>query len=549
MIDDRKTFKDITELTLASLDGSISSDDFAILQDKIKNSKEARRHYLECLAVCTCLNQYEEESANLPVSHNLSEEDYLNDALLALAENEKSAVAVEVEKPQEPKTEFVKKIQVVQQKRHISRLSIFTLVLSTAAMLFIAALVLFTPIKPIVATLTESRDAVWAGSDEALIEGTEFRQGPLSLTSGYAGIVLTNGVEIVMHGPVIIDIESETQVFLSRGSIFSRVPKGAGSFLVRTTSATVVDYGTEFVVEVDSRGTTAAHVFKGEVELRAGADIVKHGPVKRLLANQAAAVDIEGSIAEVEFTPEQFVTSVPSNYDMAVLKSDPVAYWRFANYGNPINEINSRTYIARYVGNISSTNSSNLNSDIHDQALKLEGKGQHVAVTINRQTPRRGWSYAMWIRPELQTAMQEDTNNYYVLVGAGQYGHLTLSNEGRLEHCFRHNDGTTSRKQVSNDTIESGRWYHIVVTVGYDGTKRLYINGAEASEPINRETASLGTSNRCKEILIGTVFEKSSAFKKGPMDKSFKGDISQVALYDRALSGNAVKEIYSSSHN
>ena len=550
MIEGRDTFKDITELVLACLDGTISSDEFAILQARIKTSKEVRRHYLECLALCISLNRYEEESINLPVIQSLPKEEYYNDILQALAENEKVAVAVDVEKTKkEPEPYFFELEDEVVVQRRISRLSVFAFMVSAAAMLCMAVLVWFNPVKPVVAVLTESRNAVWAGSD-ALIEGDDIRQGPLALSSGYAGITLTNGVEIVMHGPVTIDIESETQVFLSRGSIFSKVSKGAGEFLVRTAGATVVDYGTEFAVEVDSSGSTAAHVFVGEVELRAGADIVKHGPVKRLLAKQAAAVDVAGTITDVKFAPEQYVTSVPSKYDMAVLDSDPAAYWRFANFGDfPVNEINLTTYDASYVGNIDFTDSSDLNRDIHSQALKLDGQGGHVSVKIDWQNPNRGWSYSMWIRPELLADMQDRSNHYYILVGEGRYGYLNVSDDGTLEHCYRYNDGTADFRQVGKENIVSGRWYHIAMTVDNDGTKRLYINGTEASEPIEKENTSLGTGSSCKEIIIGTVFEESPAFKKGPMDKPFKGDISQVALYGRTLSQKEIKKLYLSSRN
>ncbi len=315
MIEDQELLDRITELTLASLDGSIGRDEFAEFQHELKSSQKARFCFLECLALCISLNQCEEKPVNLPFDEGLSEIALLNNALQSLAENEKMAATMEIEKP--PAVELpVGKIHVAPQPRHVSKFSIYTLVLSAAAILMVAIFLRLNPPEPAVAFLLESRNAVWSGGDIHLDNGAGIKPGPISLTSGYADIVLTNGVEVVLRGPVTINIESENQVFLLRGSIFSKVPKSVNEYLVRTSGATIVDYGTEFAVEVDRRGMTAAHVFKGEVELRAGPDIVKHGPATRLLAKQAASVDANGRIEKIPFSPERYVTAIPSIYDI-----------------------------------------------------------------------------------------------------------------------------------------------------------------------------------------------------------------------------------------
>ncbi len=537
----------IDDLLFRFLENEVSEHDITMLNQWFLNDPEAARYYCNYARDYAAMRM--QVSGEMEAKEATTENTHEFDIKLwkELAEDERTAPTVEIERPHEAESRPFETIQVVRQERHVSRFSIVTLVLSAAAILLIAIFLRLNPPEPAVAFLLDSRNAVWSGGDELLENGAGIKPGPLSLTGGYANVVLTSGVEIVLEGPVTVDIESDNQVFLLRGAIYSKVPTGVDDYLVRTSGATVVDYGTEFAVDVDDRGATAVHVVKGEVELRSGADVVKHGPVARLLAKQAAAVNAEGVIEEVEFAPDRYVTSIPSDYDIAVLKSKPIAYWRFANYGSPVNEIVSKTYSTVVVGAVSATGSSCLHKNLHYQALNLDGQGGHIAIDVNKQPAvSSGWSYALWIRPELQSASQEEPY-CYILSGKGQYGYLRISDTGILEHYFVHGDGTVFCGQVSKKPIEFGQWHHIVVTVEYGQQKNLYVDGVKATDASVYDRIRPAGGLFCEKILVGTGTDPSAAVSESENEdagKSFRGDISQVALYGRPLSEDAVRELF-----
>ncbi|MBI9019053.1 MAG: NPCBM/NEW2 domain-containing protein [Phycisphaerae bacterium] len=112
----------------------------------------------------------------------------------------------------------------------------------------------------------------------------------LNLASGFVRIRLDAGAEVLIQAPAQFRLEHSNQLYLRSGKLTSVVPPAAQGFVVRTPSATVVDYGTEFGVLVEKTGQTEAHVFKGEVELRCGSNPIRHGGGQRLLCGLAGTV-------------------------------------------------------------------------------------------------------------------------------------------------------------------------------------------------------------------------------------------------------------------
>ena len=119
-----------------------------------------------------------------------------------------------------------------------------------------------------------------------------------ALRSGLMEITYETGAKVILQGPVTYEVESPRSGYLSLGKLVARVDgSGAGRrargertpdlqvsqlpspksllpafqrlplFSVRTPTATVIDLGTEFGVEVDKRGGTATRVFVGGVNV------------------------------------------------------------------------------------------------------------------------------------------------------------------------------------------------------------------------------------------------------------------------------------------
>lgn len=121
---------------------------------------------------------------------------------------------------------------------------------------------------PIVATLSETQNCVWAPGTDALPSGHHFTLGSsLHLLSGAAQITFETGVVSIIEGPAQLTL-FENGVELFRGRVSAVVPESGRLFTVLTPLKEVIDLGTEFGVSVDASGTSEVHVFSGEVVTR-----------------------------------------------------------------------------------------------------------------------------------------------------------------------------------------------------------------------------------------------------------------------------------------
>ena len=75
-------------------------------------------------------------------------------------------------------------------------------------------------------------------------------------------------MELVIEAPASFDIHSSDFVRLSDGRLAANVPPEGVGFTVDTPDAEVVDYGTEFAVEVIGEHGCEVHVFNGEVKVQ-----------------------------------------------------------------------------------------------------------------------------------------------------------------------------------------------------------------------------------------------------------------------------------------
>ena len=229
-----------------------------------------------------------------------------------MLEYEKTAVAVEEEPTEKSVEPWQGMVKVEKPKRVMSRFSIYTLALSAAAVLLFMVMVLLSPVRPIVATLTDSINAEWISEEEIPADGEVLRQGELTLARGFAEITFDNGAVVVVEGPAIIELESPKAMFVTSGKISAVVSDYATGFTVNTLSASIVDLGTEFGVSVEGDGSCSLHMFKGKANLIAGKkDQRKIGQIVNV--NEARSVDyMTGVVEEIKLSEKGFVRQIDS---------------------------------------------------------------------------------------------------------------------------------------------------------------------------------------------------------------------------------------------
>ncbi len=290
----------LEELILKEMDGTSTEAERAELNSLLGSDADARAYYMEFIVLCGELLL----SGQTAVATDfLCRPQEIEQSALwqALAENERTAETIPVEKtkPVFP-VSYTNTDSIVRTPHHVSKLAFYTAVISTAALLLMIGYVITHPrtLADPVATVTGQNRAVWAepAVDISSNKNRLCTHSTLTLLEGFAEITFDNQARIIVQSPSKIDIEDYNQIFLHSGKLTVMVPPTAIGFVVRTTGASIVDYGTEFGVTADLHGQTETHVFKGQVELRAGTDPVRFANAQKLTSGQGGQVDKDGKL-------------------------------------------------------------------------------------------------------------------------------------------------------------------------------------------------------------------------------------------------------------
>lgn len=303
---DEKIFYRVRYLICKSLDGQIEDKEMSELDRLIVENPAVRRYYVEFLQIHTHLRTLLEHT---PPAHQSSEEILDTQLWRQLAHHEQTAELVPIERPAPPVAAEPSPAPSIRTPR-VSRLSLFGMAVSVAAMLFIVIYAQFFA-SPAVATLTDTVQARWAHSQTPLQPGDRISTRPRDLVSGFISIRFDSGAEIVLEGPARFKLLSENQMRLLSGKAFAVVPNTAIGFTIDCPGSRVVDLGTEFGLEVKPGVNMEVHVMKGKVNLVAG--IQGMPQVSEILqSSQACRVEAGGKITPTEFKELYFARKISS---------------------------------------------------------------------------------------------------------------------------------------------------------------------------------------------------------------------------------------------
>lgn len=161
-----------------------------------------------------------------------------------------------------------------------------------------------------VGTLVGSVEAKWSVQVD---EEGRLRPQRMSLEQGYAQVRLARGAEVILQAPTTFTLQTANRLFVESGWITAKVPAGARGFSVKTPASTVRDFGTEFGLLVGAERSAELHVFDGRVECRYGS---KKAPTSRqtLTEGEAAFTDEAGRTdrGAVKDRPNLFVRDMPA---------------------------------------------------------------------------------------------------------------------------------------------------------------------------------------------------------------------------------------------
>jgi len=120
-----------------------------------------------------------------------------------------------------------------------------------------------------VATLTSTSGAEWeSGAGDFLSAGAALERERLRLRSGSAEVLMRSTATVTLLGPAEIQMLGPNRCRLDRGRLLANVPPAAHGFAVETPAGEIVDLGTVFSVEVDTKGWTTVRVLRGSVDAK-----------------------------------------------------------------------------------------------------------------------------------------------------------------------------------------------------------------------------------------------------------------------------------------
>ena len=139
------------------------------------------------------------------------------------------------------------------------------------------------------AQLVATTDCRWSDAAAAIPTGSDLRPGQrIDLAAGDVQIAFARGGVLTLHGPSVLEIESQSCARLLVGNVSAHAEtERSHGFTLRLPTASVVDLGTEFQAHAAADGHSRVDVISGAVELRtAGGDTTR-----RLEKGQAVQIE------------------------------------------------------------------------------------------------------------------------------------------------------------------------------------------------------------------------------------------------------------------
>lgn len=361
-------------------------------------------------------------------------------------------------------------------------------------------------------------------------EETYLSVGEYELQKGLLHLQFDGGVMVYVEAPARFDAVSNSRIVLYSGRLSANVPPEGIGFTVETPEAEVVDFGTEFSVDVDG-GTSEVHVFDGLVRVNPGASSQRD--VSRSIDVQASqAVRITDGVTKPEsisIATDRFIRNFEEprlNYARAIKQLSPLAYYRM-----PIRDRGLVAQPPEHSGVV----------------LTGEGKrpphacGVFVGGSLRVGGDSAGRGGRIDAPPALNTG-QFSLAVFVYLEGPAQNGvvatnfdgqrgsfDLSLVANGRLHATIRNSDRDVN-VLTSKLPLPLKTWRHVVVTA--DGENlQLYEDGdLVAANPCSSVAAT-----NAEAVWFGTDSHAS---------RVWDGRIDELALFDKVLTKEEVAALY-----
>ena len=502
---------DLRPLFVDYANGAISAEQLQALEAALREDTDLRREFIEYMNIDSALGD----------TAALSEAE-LAEFELAKIGNGSTATAA-----------GVSEIIAGTDDRPSQTYRVVALLGAVAATLLIAAFMWFASPgeheQSPVATLVTDVDAVLFCHGQPR-KDTELPAGEYRLERGLLHLQFAGGVMVYVEAPARFDAFSDKRVVLHSGRLSASVPPEGIGFTVETPEAEVIDFGTEFSVEVDS-GMSEVHVFEGLVRVQPRAK--KDGAMGEsvdLRTSQAVKVEaMAEKPVEIELAKDRFIRTFDEpklRYPRVIKQLVPVAYYRM-----PIRDRGLAAEPPQYSGVVLTGDG---RRPPHARGVSNGGSLRVLADSTGRggrvdAGPPLGtgkFTLALFAYLEssaaggtLVTNMQGDQGNFAI----------SLNERGRLHVSVRTDQGE-SLSVSSDSAFPLQTWRHLIVIA--DGEKlQIYENG----QLVASARSSMLANGESDSLWFGTDAEGL---------RLWNGRIDELALFDRALSAREITDLH-----
>ena len=380
------------------------------------------------------------------------------------------------------------------------------------------------------------------GASSSFEKGSAVRTGSYQLDEGLVQITFESGVEVVIEAPASFEIHRADLMRISEGRLAATVPPEGVGFTVETPDAEVVDFGTEFAIEVVRDSGSEVHVFKGEVEVQPKQEDLLVDPV-RLVTNQATRIDHSTLIPlGISVDDQRFLRSLEEpepSYSRAVRDLQPLAYYRMGVIDD------GRTLADAALGreHVASIKKRNPRRQPFSpgrigSSLRLDGPRakSYAQIPSSLELPTDEFTVMAWIytRPFPRTAvllsdMDFSGEERFRFGLFGDHGHLGLS--------LANGKGLLQIADSSPLPLEV--WTHVAVVKTHEEL-RLYRDGSLVST----EILDGFQAQAHRPLSIGGIPKEFDAEKRTQRSSFWHGRIDELAFFPSALSDDHIESLF-----
>ncbi len=195
-----------------------------------------------------------------------------------------------------------------------------------------------------IATLSTSLNATLS-DNQTVVSGMRLanRKDPSFLQTGLIEIVFDGGAKVLLEAPAAFRLKSANLMVLHAGQLFAFVPDYAQGFTVETPNSRIIDMGTEFGIRVEQDGTSDLHMFKGKAALALDS-VAKAKQTLALTAGQAKRIDTSGHISDISIKEQAFVRHFSSDTGF-VWRGQKLCLVDIVGHGNGLGSGQTNIYV------------------------------------------------------------------------------------------------------------------------------------------------------------------------------------------------------------